>query len=325
MSSVIKLGTRGSALALAQANQTTALLQKAHPDLTVERVIIKTTGDRRTDVPLKDLSKVAQSESEKKVDGIWDKGVFIKELEVALAAGEIDLAVHSLKDLPTILESEFALPTVLEREDTRDVLITRGEIQLDQLNDSHCLATSSVRRERQLKHLFPGVQTCDLRGNVPTRLKKLAETTDYDGILLAAAGLNRLGFSIEGEVDLEGLSDSGLFAIPLPPEQFLPAAGQGAIALETRSDDHSIIELVDALNHKTTSVRITAEREFLRLLSAGCHTPVGVHSQLSEKELALSASVYAEDNLAAAPKTAQVSGSMEEPLTLAKELFESLQ
>jgi len=319
----LKLGTRGSALALAQADLTTTLLKAAHPDLTIERVIIKTTGDRRTDVPLSEVAKAEQAEkgAEKKIDGVWDKGVFIKELEVALENGKIDLAVHSLKDLPTIVEPQFALPVVLEREDTRDVLITKDGLSSKDLNKEHTIATSSVRRARQLQHLYPGIQICDLRGNVPTRLKKLATTTDYHGILLAAAGLNRLNYAIDGEMTI---SETTLLSSPLDPESFLPAAGQGAIALQTRVDDQRAIDLITPLNHQATFPRITAEREFLRLLSAGCHTPVGIHSLLKKDQLHLFASVYSEEDLNAPPKTSTCSGNATDPIGLAKQLHASL-
>lgn len=301
----IIVGTRGSELALWQAEATENLLRAAFPDVEVVRQVIKTTGDRRTDVA---LSQVAKSE------GILDKGVFTKELEIALEAGEIDVAVHSLKDVPTILSDLFVIPATLERAGVRDALVCRTEGGLAALPEGAKVGTSSVRRARQLQWLRPDLLLCDLRGNVPTRLNKLAQGEDYDAIMLAEAGLLRLGY-------LER-NDLGLHYAILPEDEFFPAAGQGAIGLEIRSDDDWMKECLKKINHQQTFVRVTAEREFLRLLDAGCHTPVGVYSALDEDELSMYARVFPEEG--GEPKVAQVSGSAAEPLAVARELFETL-
>lgn len=302
---LITVGTRGSDLALVQATATEALLRAAFPDVEVVRKIIRTTGDRRTDVA---LSEVAKSE------GVIDKGVFIKELEMALVAGEIDVAVHSLKDVPTVIAPHFTIAAVLERAGIRDVLICKNAEGLDGLPLGARVGTSSVRRARQLQWLRPDLQLCDLRGNVPTRVRKLAESSDYDAIMLAEAGLVRLGFLP---------SDDELLHYDILDEQmFYPAAGQGAIGLEVRSDDSWMQELVRKISHEHTFVCITAEREFLRLLDAGCHTPVGVFSKIEGEELHMSARVFPE--LGGEPTLSSVVGRVDNPIAAALELFTTL-
>ena len=219
----LKLGTRGSALALKQAEMTEAALAAHFPDLEVERVIIKTTGDRRTDVALNEVAKA---------EGIWDKGVFIKELEVALETKEIDVAVHSLKDLPTVLEEPFQLRSVLERAPVADAWI--GKIPWSEVRKGSRVGTSSVRRARQIQFLKPGVKVIDLRGNVPTRMAKAALDPDYDGIILAEAGLTRLGYQTEGMFEIER---HPIFVDCFAERNFFPAAGQGAVGLEIRRGD----------------------------------------------------------------------------------------
>jgi hydroxymethylbilane synthase len=311
----MKIGTRGSELALVQACATEAALSTAFPDLMLERVIIKTTGDRRTDVALADVAKA---------EGVFDKGVFIKELEHALDDGTIDIAVHSLKDLPTVLGPRFALAAVLERAPVRDVFVTRDGASLEEMPAGARVGTSSVRRARQVEYLRPDLKVCDLRGNVPTRLKKLMTGDAHDAILLAEAGLLRLGYlpdasGNDGPEPVPGMP--GLFARRLDEHVFFPAAGQGAVGLEIRADDKPGRVLAEAINHADTWLRITAEREFLRLLDAGCHTPVGVFSSLADGVLHLRARVFPEAG--GAPKTGEARGS--EPLAAAKDLFLSLQ
>lgn len=302
----LKLGTRGSALALKQAEMTEAALASAFPELEVERVIIKTTGDRRTDVALNEVAKA---------EGIWDKGVFIKELEVALEAGEIDVAVHSLKDLPTVLEEPFQLRSVLERAPVADVWI--GKMPWAEVTKGSRVGTSSVRRARQVQFLKPGTKIVDLRGNVPTRVRKAALDADYDGIILAVAGLTRLGYPVEGMFEIER---HPLFADCLPEAEFFPAAGQGAVGLEIRRGDEETGKIIDALNHSDTWHRISAEREFLRLLDAGCSTPIGVWSRLTGEHLEMGARVFPDGE--GMPQKAAADGVV--PLEVAKQLFDNL-
>lgn len=281
-------------------------LGKAFPELNCERVIITTTGDRRTDVALNEVAKA---------EGIWDKGVFIKELEVALESGEIDVAVHSLKDLPTVLEPQFQLRSVLERAPVADVWI--GKHPWGEVKKGARIGTSSVRRARQLQHLIPGVKVIDLRGNVPTRLKKAATDLDYDGIILAEAGLTRLGYPTEGMLEIERYP---VFVECLPESHFFPAAGQGAVGLEIRRGDEESGQIIDALNHEETWDQVTAEREFLRLLDAGCSTPIGVWTILEGELLEMGARVYPEEG--GNPRTARAEGVV--PLEVANDLFQKL-
>jgi hydroxymethylbilane synthase len=310
----ITLGTRGSDLALVQATKTEAELAAAFPNLVLTRRIIKTTGDRRTDVA---LAHVAKSE------GVFDKGVFIKEIEDALDSGEIDIAVHSLKDLPTTLESRYCLAAVLERAPVRDVLVTRQPGALDALPAGSRIGTSSVRRARQVEWLRPDLQVMDLRGNVPTRLRKLSDGSPYDAILLAEAGLVRLGYIPEspagpGPEGIEGID--GLFVTRLLEHEFFPAAGQGAIALEVRAGDAPSRVFAESIGHRDTWQRITAEREFLRLLDGGCNTPVGVYSSISDDEIHLRARVFPDQG--GTPRCGEARGT--DPFSTALELFNSL-
>ncbi len=310
----ITVGTRGSELALVQASATEAALAAAFPELRIVRQVIKTTGDRRTDVA---LSEVAKSE------GTFDKGVFIKEIEEALEAGEIDIAVHSLKDLPTVLGESFALAAVLERAPVRDVLVMRQSGGMAALPVGARVGTSSVRRAKQLEWMRADIAISDLRGNVPTRLRKLAEEDRHDAILLAEAGLVRLGFIPEigeagGSEPVEGIP--GLFVTRLPENEFYPAAGQGAIALEVRDGDAPSRVFAETIGHRETWLRITAEREFLRLLDGGCHTPVGVFSTFAGGEITLKARVFPDEG--GTPRTGEATGS--DPISTAQNLFDSL-
>lgn len=302
------VGTRGSALALAQAKMTEAALKERFPDREIIRKVITTTGDRRTDVP---LSEVAKSE------GDLDKGVFTKELEVALENGEIDLAVHSMKDVPTVLADHFEIVGALERAPSADVLICEGAKSLAELPEGSTVGTSSVRRQRQLSWMRPDLKMIDIRGNVPTRLEKLRDQDEYDAIMLAEAGLVRLGYDIEGEL-LEGI-----FATVLPPEEFLPAAGQGIVGFEIRADDEDTREAIQAITHVLSMKLLVAEREFLRLLDGGCHTPVGVRSWIDGDTLHMAGRVFDEDSMDE-PTESAASGSADEPELVAEELFKTL-
>jgi hydroxymethylbilane synthase len=307
----IIIGTRGSELALVQATATEAALAAAFPNREILRKVIKTTGDRRTDIS---LSEVAKSE------GTFDKGVFIKEIEEALNDGSIDIAVHSLKDLPTTLGDRFVLAAVLERAPVRDVLVMKEPGGLAALPVGARIGTGSVRRAKQIEWLRPDVIVSDLRGNVPTRLRKLAEDGNYHAILLAEAGLVRLGYITDSDADEEISDIPGLFATRLKEAGFFPAAGQGAIGLEVRADDPCSRALAESIGHQASWLRITAEREFLRLLDGGCHTPVGVYSSLSGQEISLKARVF--PDAGGAPQSGEATGT--DPMTVALQLFNSL-
>ena len=256
------IGSRGSKLALTQAEWVKTNLGLLVPDLAVQIDIIKTTGDVKTE-PL---------------SVIGGKGVFTKELEDALLDRRIDIAVHSLKDLPTIIPEGLTIAAICERADPRDALVLRSgddpdDATLATLPERAVVGTSSQRRLAQLKHLRRDVIVKDVRGNVDTRLRKLDEG-EYHALILASAGLQRMG---------QEKRISALIAI----EQMLPAVGQGAIGVETRADDKSTIGIVSALNHEPTALACTAERSFLRALGGGCQLPIAGHAVLQSQQLTL--------------------------------------
>jgi hydroxymethylbilane synthase len=270
MSNRFVIGSRGSKLALKQSEWVKARLSLFKPETEIKIEIIKTTGDVKTD-PL---------------SVIGGKGVFTKELEDALLDGRIDLAVHSLKDLPTILPDGLALAAICEREDARDALVLQvdsdGDAQgLRDLPVHSTVGTSSVRRLAQLKHLRPDLVIKDLRGNVDTRLRKLDEG-QYDAIILACAGLRRL--SLERRINAA-----------IPTDQITPAVGQGAIGIETRADDSRVKDLVRKLNHEETGIACTAERALLRELGGGCQLPIAAHGVVYYHELRLDGLVAGTD------------------------------
>lgn len=300
------IGTRGSDLALVQAAATERALSQAFPDLRITRQVIRTTGDRRTDVALAQVAKVEGT----------DKGIFTKELEEALRAGEIDIAVHSLKDVPTVVSDEFEIAGVLSRAPIRDVLVSRQPGGLDALPAGAVVGTSAVRRARQLQWLRPDLKVIDLRGNVPTRLKKVAEGA-YDAILLAEAGLVRLGHRMSR---ISVVFGTEVHFAPLAEEMFFPAAGQGAIGFEIRKGDEAAAALVAGIVDAATFTRVRAEREFLRLLEGGCSTPVGVFTSLDQNVLKMDARVFPDEG--GTPRVSKASGG--DPMKVARELFESL-
>lgn len=279
MSKTIHIATRGSALALAQANQILAQCREALPHRTFELKIIKTTGDK------------LQTASLANPDAKLPKGLFTKELEVALLSGEADLAVHSLKDLPTELPDGLMLGAVTRREDPRDVLVTRGPVgSINELPQGAVVASSSTRRQAQIRQLRSDLNLVEIRGNVGTRLRKLSEQTGLHATLLAAAGLNRLGYSISKTGGLLGPGvPAGLFAIPLGGDQMIPAVGQAAIGLEIRDNDPDLKAVCDRLNHADTWHCVRAERAFLNAMGGGCQSPVAAHAILQGGRLRLEA------------------------------------
>lgn len=264
----IRIGTRGSELALAQTRLAIAALQAAHPGLECEVQVITTAGDRRTDIPLHQVNAAT---------GTGDKGVFIAAIEEELAAGTIDCAVHSLKDMPGVLDERFALAAVLPREEIQDVLVLRADAELRPNGAGLCIATGSVRRTHLMQSCYPLARTVPVRGNVATRLRKVAENPELSGTLLARAGLNRLGY------DREAFEVSGvkLRVVGLDTELFCPALGQGAVALETRRGD-AFETPVAAVNDAPTARAIRCERAFLNLLQADCSVPVGGYARSDE-------------------------------------------
>jgi len=247
----LRIGTRGSPLALVQARMVRARLASAlgRAADTIELKVIRTTGDTIVDRPLAEEG---------------GKGLFTKEIEEALMRGDIDLAVHSAKDMPTFLPPGLALVACLEREDPRDVLISAKAKTIQELPQGAKVGTASLRRQAIMKRARPDLEVAPLRGNVETRLRKL-DDGEADAIILALAGLKRLG--------LEGRATKIMSA-----DEFLPAAGQGAIAIETREDDVAIRALIAKIDHADTSTAIAAERAFLAVLDGSCKTPISAHA-----------------------------------------------
>lgn len=264
----IRIASRGSQLALWQAEAVAAQLRRLRPDLTVEIEVIKTTGDRILDVPLA---------------RIGDRGLFTKEVDEALLDGRAHIAVHSLKDVPTTITDGLALAAISDREDPRDVLIgPRGaELSLDTLPTGARVGTSSLRRRAQLLHLRPDVQVVDLRGNLNTRLAKL-DAGDYDAILLAAAGVLRLGWSDR-------------ISTYLHTDDWLPAVGQGALAIVARGDDSRTLDIVAPLGDTAAAACVRAERAFLRELEGGCQVPIAALARVWDGRLSMDGLVAALD------------------------------
>lgn len=260
------IGTRGSKLALWQAEHVARMIAGKYPDMKVELRHIVTTGDKILDVPLA------------KIGG---KGLFTKELEHAMLSGEIDLAVHSMKDMPTELPEGLMLAAVTKRADPGDALISPRYGELDNLPLGARIGTSSLRRKAQLLHYRPDLCICDLRGNLNTRMSKL-ETGDLDAIVLAVSGLVRLGWE-------EKISQI------LPQHICLPAVGQGALAIETRSADLTVREIVSFVDHPATATVVTAERSYLKEVEGGCQVPLGVYGTLTGDSLFLSAVILSAD------------------------------
>ncbi|MBE7415057.1 MAG: hydroxymethylbilane synthase [Deltaproteobacteria bacterium] len=252
MKKKIVIGTRGSQLALWQANWVKSEIEKRHPELTVELEKIKTTGDKILDVPLA------------KVGG---KGLFVKEIEEALLEGRAHLAVHSMKDVPTFFPEGLSLRCITEREDARDAVFSRNHVKLLDLPKGASIGTSSLRRQSQILSLRPDFRILQLRGNLDTRMKKL-DNGEFDAIILAGAGVKRLGWA-------DRITEL------LPVEVSLPAIGQGALGIETRTDDDYINGLVAFFDHPETSYCVRGERALLKRLEGGCQVPIAAHGELS--------------------------------------------
>ena len=258
----VVIATRGSQLALWQAEHIKSRLMAQYEGLEVELLILKTKGDIILDVPLA------------KVGG---KGLFVKEIEEALLAGTADLAVHSMKDVPMVLPEGLTLGAVPEREICTDLFLSEKYASLEELPQGAKLGTSSLRRQSQSLALRPDLEVAMLRGNVETRLRKMKEG-QYDAIILARAGVKRLGLGASLQQDLT-------------PPSFLPAVGQGALGIEIRDDRPEMRELVAFLDHMPTRLCVTAERAFLRRLDGGCQVPIAAHAVLDGEELVLEALV----------------------------------
>lgn len=296
---MLKLGTRGSQLALYQAN-TTASLLKTHAGIDCEIVVIKTSGDRLAEAPLSEIG---------------GKRLFVKEIEDSLLAGEIDLAVHSSKDLPAVLPAGLILGAVLPREDPRDAVVLPGAREASgvdavraMLGAAPKIGTSSVRRIAQLIPLLPGARFAPVRGNLDTRLRKL-DSGDYDALVLAAAGLRRL-------------QHAHRISMALPADACVPAPGQGIIAIEVREDDRQARELVKTINHETTGVALAAERTVVTRLGGGCQMPIGAYATVESDRIALAAIVIALDG--SREVRAKAAGSVADPEAVGVEAADAL-
>ena len=263
---MITIGSRGSALALAQTGWVKSQIQGRFPGMEVNVKVITTSADRNQTASIRSGSAV---------------GVFVKELEQALLAKDIDIAVHSMKDVPTSIPAELRIAAVPMREDARDAFLARNASSLLDLPAGSLVGTGSVRRQAQLLALRPDLRVADIRGNVDTRLKKLQDGA-FDAIILACAGLNRLG-----------LQDK--ISSPIDFSHMLPAPGQGALAIEVRGDDSQALQVTAPLNHAPTAAAVGGERRFLHHMGGGCNVPVAVYARLSGNRMQIDALVASPD------------------------------
>jgi hydroxymethylbilane synthase len=292
----IVLGSRGSKLALTQARMVEQALRLAWPGLEVAIEIVRTSGDE---------GARAEPVTDRKAGR---KGMFTREIEKELLVRRIDVAVHSAKDLPSEEIVELEVRATLRRANTEDILVTRNGAGLTTIPAGATIATGSIRRQRQLLWKRPDLQVADLRGNVPTRLRKLRENENWSGIILARAGLERLGLEVGGEI--------------LSPNDFLAAGGQGVIALQVRRDNEPTKELLEPLNHQPTHDCLRAEREFLRLLNGDCDSPVGAQASIAEEKLTLRAQVFETER--AEPRVGKVTGAPADSEAIAAQLMAQL-
>lgn len=290
---LLRIGTRGSKLALAQSEWVKGCIESAHPRIRVELVKIRTKGDKILDSP---LSKVG------------GKGLFVKEIEDALLNNSVDLAVHSMKDVPAELPDELEISVFPKREDPRDAFVSVTCKNIDQLPEGASVGTSSLRRAAQLLHLRPDLRVIPMRGNVDTRLRKL-DAGEVEAVILAAAGLRRLGFSRR-------------VSCLLPAKQFLPAVGQGMLGVELRRKDRRVKNLLKFLNDPETETTGRAERSFLKKLGGGCQVPVAGFAKLKDHTLHLEGMVAELDGSVILRK--KMRGSSEQPEQLGEVLAEDL-
>jgi hydroxymethylbilane synthase len=289
------IGTRGSKLALTQAEWVAAQIRKHCPDLEIKTKIYKTQGDKILDVPL---------------SSVEGKSFFTKELEEALLEKEIDMVVHSAKDLPTTLPEGLTLASIPKRESPSDCLIAAKTTSLDALPDGARVGTSSLRRQAQLLEKNPKLTMVDMRGNIDTRLKKL-DAGEYDVILLAEAGLKRLDLIREREG-----------VVSLNPTEFLPAPSQGALAIEIREDNLEVKKIVRTIHHEESSLQVRAERAFLKCLEGGCQVPAGVYTQIQGDDITMVGGIFSRDGSRAVRWTTH--GPKENPEAVGHHLAEWL-
>jgi hydroxymethylbilane synthase len=287
----LKIGTRGSKLALTQTNFVAEKLKKIIPDADIEICVIKTSGDIMQDVSLLTIG---------------GQGVFVKEIEDALLSNKIDLAVHSMKDVPGEIPEELMFAAILPREDVRDVLVARDNTKMEFMPKGAKIGTGSQRRGAQIKALLPDVNIVPLRGNIDTRLKKI-ETENLTGVILAAAGMKRMGLA-------ERITQF------LPVETMLPAVGQGALGLQIRKADVDLAKVCAGLNNTTTAAEITAERSYLRALGGGCRLPIAALGKIEGQRISLEGMIAAPNGTTVIRD--KISGTIKEAEELGKKLAE---
>ncbi|MCB0286822.1 MAG: hydroxymethylbilane synthase [Calditrichia bacterium] len=294
MNNNIIIGTRDSQLALWQTEWVKSHLQHHLPELQFETEEVKTIGDRILDIPLSDIG---------------DKGLFTKELDVALLQNRIDLAVHSLKDLPTILPDGLTIGAITERWDVRDAFISKHGKNLAELPENTVIATGSLRRKAQLLNYRRDFKMVDIRGNLNTRFRKF-DDSNWDGMILAVAGIERLGWA-------DRISEK------ISMDVMLPAVGQGSFAVVCRENDSRILEIIRNINHRPSEIAATAERAMLRTLEGGCHVPIGAFAQVSGQQLHISGCVASLDGsrLLRTEMDASITNAEHTGFTLAKELL----
>ena len=291
-SKIIRVGSRGSALALRQTEEVLEKLRPLHPELEFRVVTVRTQGDANASAPLAGMGL----------------GIFVKEIEQQLLESQLDMAVHSLKDLPTRLPDGLSLGAVLHRQDPRDVLVSSSGGGLSELPEGARIGTSSPRRESQIRDRCPQVTVLPIRGNVETRLQK-AHGEEYDGVVLAAAGLIRLGLT-------EQISEY------LSPQEFVPPPGQGVLAVEVRADDDRTLDMLRPVEHRPTRYAITAERAFLETLGGGCQVPVGAYARSEGQLLMLTVFLGTPDGRKVF--RAKLRGLTHDPLQLASDAYLAL-
>lgn len=291
MRQALRIGSRGSRLALWQAEFVRGLIQEKFSDIKVEVSIIRTTGDRILDSPL---------------SVIGGKGVFVKEIEESLLRSDIDIAVHSMKDLPTFLPEGLTIGAVAKRHDPRDALVSNGNVKFSELPEGARVGTSSIRRQAQLLSLRPDLEIVPIRGNVDTRVRKL-RTDGFDSIVLALAGLERMGLGNE-------------ITETFPVDAMIPAPGQGIIAIECRENDKETTRLLSKINHHDSWIAASAERAFLERLSGSCQVPAGCYAEVKEDKIKIISLVASPDGKTIIKEG--IEGSSQNHGSIGKELAE---
>ncbi len=294
MKQSFRIGTRGSKLALWQANHVKDLLLVKFPELQIEIEVIKTTGDALLSSPLSEIG---------------GKGVFVKEIEEALLSDRVDIAVHSMKDVPSVLPEGLEISAVAKRHDPRDALISKNGLSLKNLLQDSRVGTGSLRRASQLYHNYPELRIVSIRGNVDTRIRKLKEGDEYDAIVLAVAGLERMGLG--GEI-----------TEIIPTDTMLPAPGQGIVAIECRSNDVSTKMILAEINHLETEIQAVSERAFLHRLGGDCNVPAGCYATLDDDLLNVRAVISSPDGEVLIKKN--VVGSRDEAKLLGKSVADKI-